>query len=726
MGNVGNTVTERTGDFEMAGQVVHLKKAKSAEEIADEETKLKDEMFKWADDIASKVIAAALEDAGLRFLDDADDEELSSLDLKDQQYDPILDEKTGARLSEAIEEFAEKLKQSGKVLRRVYASTLKAKWKQQKKEIPTGPAGTHYGAFMVNRHGVWTKLGAGGSGLYVWRRIARTRIDPVALSRDTSPQRNWRHRYLVTDETGQFSVEIGNEHLAKRADHAIRTLMRRGAHIVETNDARRHFAAFLRYRPRDRIVRAPRVGWFETKKGSWVFVLPTETLGDAAKVNIVLDDAMGERHGRHGFRRSGTSEQWRERVAGPLGGNSNVMLAVGSFLAGPLLRWADEPGGGFHIRGPAKTGKTLIGAVAQSIWGKPYRPGAGADAFGFTWESTANRLGERAVLRSDVGLYLDEIGMGDQKAISQAVYKLASGLDKGRFGQAERDFNVLFLSTGEPSLAEFLPNARAGQLVRFVDIPAVVQSESAFETISKDAIATAGKRFYSATNECHGCVGYDWLRHLVALTPHRIAAELKRLRGAWLELPQVTEIAGRAHPQVVSVVNRFALVAAALHMAIEAQILPWAVADIDAAIIACMERWLKERGNIDTAGELLREIQRRRQTIAATIGDRFIHLDLKGRRLAPASAADQSKMDAELNTEQKFDGYVKKEHILVRPEAWRRLWAGLDADAVKERLRRVELLIAGLDGDVPSLERFRSKAPPARFYVLAKAFVELA
>ena len=83
-------------------------------------------------------------------------------------------------------------------------------------------------------------------------------------------------------------------------------------------------------------------------------------------------------------------------------------------------------------------------------------------------------------------------------------------------------------------------------------------------------------------------------------------------------------------------------------------------------------------------------------------------------------------MDAELNTEQKFDGYVKKEHILVRPEAWRRLWAGLDADAVKERLRRVELLIAGLDGDVPSLERFRSKAPPARFYVLAKAFVELA
>ena len=146
-------------------------------------------------------------------------------------------------------------------------------------------------------------------------------------------------------------------------------------------------------------------------------------------VEIVLDDAITD--DQYGLHRSGTSDQWRERVAAPLAGNSNVVLGVGTSLAGPLLPWADEPGGGFHSHGPAKTGKTLIGAVDQSVWGKPYRPGAGADAFGYTWESTANRLGERAVLRSDIGLYLDEIGMGDPKAISQAIYKLAGGLDKG-------------------------------------------------------------------------------------------------------------------------------------------------------------------------------------------------------------------------------------------------------------------------------------------------------
>jgi hypothetical protein len=159
-----------------------------------------------------------------------------------------------------------------------------------------------------------------------------------------------------------------------------------------------------------------------------------------------------------------------------------------------------------------------------------------------------------------------------------------------------------------------------------------------------------------------------------------------------------------------------------------AGIVPWAVADIDAAIIACMQRWLRQRGNIDLAGELLREIRQRRQMFAVTINDRFIHLCLKDRRLVPASVADQRKMDVERKGSEQFDGYVKalgeEGRILVRPEAWRRLWGGLDADAVKEHLQQSKLLIAGSKGDVPSLERFKSNEAPSRFYVLKWAFVE--
>jgi hypothetical protein len=175
---------------------------------------------------------------------------------------------------------------------------------------------------------------------------------------------------------------------------------------------------------------------------------------------------------------------------------------------------------------------------------------------------------------------------------------------------------------------------------------------------------------------------------------------------------------------VVSVVSRFALVAAALSMAItDAAILPWTIADADAALIACMERWLCQRGNTDAAGELLQEIRRRRQAFAATLDDRLIRLRRDGRRLVPASAADRGKVDAAERSAAVFNGYIKDGRILLTPAAWHRLWTGLDGGAIKEHLLRAQLLICGAGGDVPSLEKFKTGARPGRFYVLAPEFV---
>jgi hypothetical protein len=145
------------------------------------------------------------------------------------------------------------------------------------------------------------------------------------------------------------------------------------------------------------------------------------------------------------------------------------------------------------------------------------------------------------------------------------------------------------------------------------------------------------------------------------------------------------------------------------------------IAVIDAGIISCMDRWVKQRVNVDTAGELLRGVQRIRRLIAATINDRFVHLRFERRRLVPASAADQRKI--ELGAQ--FDGYVKGDRILGTPEAWQRWWTGFGADAIKQHLLCERLLIAGRNGEVPSPEKFRSGWPAARFYVLARAFIEL-
>jgi hypothetical protein len=78
----------------MAGEVVPLKQP-SAD--ADKETKRKERLLKWRNDITERVLKAVREDIALQFLDSVDDEE--SLDLKGE-FNPIVDEKTGDRLTD--------------------------------------------------------------------------------------------------------------------------------------------------------------------------------------------------------------------------------------------------------------------------------------------------------------------------------------------------------------------------------------------------------------------------------------------------------------------------------------------------------------------------------------------------------------------------------------------------------------------------------------------------
>src|SRR5262245_35484390 len=113
---------------------------------------------------------------------------------------------------------------------------------------------------------------------------------------------------------------------AGAANTAIKKLMREGGiKVVESPEARRHLAKFLQRWPSKRIVRARRTGWFE-HRGRRMFVLPNEMLGAADEMPVILDGVT--RFGSYGFHRAGTSEQWREYIAKPLAGNSNVILPV--------------------------------------------------------------------------------------------------------------------------------------------------------------------------------------------------------------------------------------------------------------------------------------------------------------------------------------------------------------------------------------------------------------
>jgi hypothetical protein len=165
---------------------------------------------------------------------------------------------------------------------------------------------------------------------------------------------------------------------------------------------------------------------------------------------------------------------------------------------------------------------------------------------------------------------------------------------------------------------------------------------------------------------------------------------------------------------VRAVVNRFGLLAAALRMAIAAGLLPWAVNESDMGIVACMQRWVAQRGNLDTAGEVLRAARQVARELVSGLGDRFIHIRRSGNKWKPVSEADELRQ----RTPEPFDGYVKPDRILVRTEAWRRYCNGFDPAEIARYFQQRGVLIADDHGGSKS-EQVIGKT--GRFYVLARA-----
>jgi hypothetical protein len=169
-------------------------------------------------------------------------------------------------------------------------------------------------------------------------------------------------------------------------------------------------------------------------------------------------------------------------------------------------------------------------------------------------------------------------------------------------------------------------------------------------------------------------------------------AEVRRHRNAWLNLPVVAAVRAASGNQVHSILNRFALVAAALRMGIEAKLLPWSIEDTDCGIAACMERCLTSRdGRLDLTGETVGAIEQIRAILAADLHGRFINLRMVDGKLDYAHPADATKRDTL--------GYVKDGRILVEPTAWRKeLCAGYDPKKTAQHLKKEGLLMAGEAG----------------------------
>jgi putative DNA primase/helicase len=381
-----------------------------------------------------------------------------------------------------------------------------------------------------------------------------------------------------------------------------------------------------------RVTVVHRTGWHEIE-GENVFVLPGENIGRKGVGRVLLDGAA---HGPYDTK--GTLAEWRNGVGALAAGHAIPILAISTAFAGPLLHLAGSEGGGVNLFGQSSRGKTTLLQAAASVWGRGATPG-----YVRAWRATANGLEGAAAQCTDTIMILDELGMVDARDAAQAFYGLANGQGKqraGRDGSARepKSWRVLFLSSGELPVDAKLSEApgrkaRAGQLVRLLDVPAERGAGfGVFDNGGPDGDASAfANSIKLAATTAYGTAGPEFVRRLIAETVN--GEDVRGLISQFV----MAEIPGAVDGQVGRAAQRFGLVAAAGALAAKFGIVPWPVGAARNAAAWALARWIELRGGTEPA-EARQAIEAVRLFIEAHGDARFASVDDADARPVPNRA----------------------------------------------------------------------------------------
>lgn len=491
-------------------------------------------------------------------------------------------------------------------------------------------------------------------------------IEFLAATRD-GDDRAWGLLTRIQNRDGRWiEWAMPNAWLAGDGREIRSDLLAAGLQLTPGNGARNALGRLLAsVAPDARARSVVRLGWHGR-----AFVLPDGAIGDTEGERIVWQPEIRV---THAYRTSGSLDGWRACVAAPAAGNSRLVLALSSAFAAPLLGLLGMESGGFHFRGSSSIGKTTLLRVAGSAWG-----GGGLDGYIRRWKATANGLEGVATLHSDGLLCLDELAEIEARDAYQAGYMLANGQGKQRArsggeARAPATWRVLFLSTGELSLADKIAEdgrrATAGQEVRVVDLPADAGAGlGLFERLHDAADADAFARNLKDAAAMH--YGHPARAFLDALA-HDLDGAAGLVRESKRRFEQAQRPKG-ASGQVLRVLSRFALVAAAGELAAHYRVLPWRSGEAIAGVARCWSDWIASRGGSgDQEGE--RAIAQVRAFIEAHGASRFE--PLTG---APGGARDRVGFVG--------PGADGERRWYVLREAWRAVCAGLDPAATARRL----------------------------------------
>lgn len=502
----------------------------------------------------------------------------------------------------------------------------------------------------------------------------------AALARDDDGG-NWGRLLRLEDPDGAIKTwAMPMAMLAGSGDELRATLLSMGLRIAPGQGKQRLSLYLSLANPTDRARCVARIGWHGFK-----YLLPDAIYGQGDGEQTVLQGATSENL----FKVSGTLEDWQGTIGRWCVGNSRLAFAVSGALAAPLLHPLGVESGGFHFVGGSSCGKTTALAAAGSTHG-----GGGLHGFLRTWRATDNGLESIAAQHCDALLCLDEMGQVAGKTAGEVAYMLANGQGKSRArrdgtGKAPFEWRVLFLSTGEGTLADKAredgrSKIKAGQAVRIVDIPADAGvGLGLFEELHGHENGHLFSRaIRDAARSCYG-------------TPLRVFLET-----ITIQLDEITKTAtvfmrdfvgescpAHADGQVKRVCQRFALVAAAGEIATATGILPWPDGEATAAAKRCFQDWLAQRGGVG-AGEIQAGIEQVRAFFAAHGSSRFELWDSKDDNAKIVNRAGFKKLDE-----------LGRWEFFVFPEVFKNeVAAGFNAKLLVADLRGRGWLTPGTDG----------------------------
>lgn len=443
------------------------------------------------------------------------------------------------------------------------------------------------GGFRVTADGVFYS-GDDGEPRHVCSRLeilARTRDDKgnnwgLLVEFDDPDGDKKRLNISASSMAGDFGKEV----LGPLVNMGLRL-----APVRAARNSRNDLQSYLQgYDSTERARLVTRLGWH----GS-AYLLPDRVVGEGGE-HLHFYEAGAA---LPSISQAGTLEQWQQQIGALCVGNHRLAFAACIAFAGPLLHLLGQESGGFHFHGISSSGKSTTGRVACSVFGPP--------AFERSWRSTDNALESIAAAHSDGLLVLDEISQCDPRIVGETVYMLGNGTgkaranDRGQAGKPAQEWRLLFVSSGEKTLAETMAEAgrelKAGMEIRMLAMHSDAgQGFGVYDTLHgfasgaalSDELQSRVKKYY----------GLPLLAFLTALCePAKLLAYTAMLRKT-VERFAADALPASASGQAHRAAARFGLVAAAGELATALGVTGWPDETATTAAKVCFAAWLAERG----------------------------------------------------------------------------------------------------------------------------------